>query len=277
MRPLWQYKNWPFLIGKDIGQAVFRRYSYGNEKRVCFVAGVQRSGTNMMMNVIERHPDTYVFKEGDSRAYDEFMMRAIFRIRMLVDETIPTFVIVKALHEAHDLYWMLDFFEGSKVLWMYRDYVDVINSNQRNFDNSRNFIDEIVEDPRRGFWRGLGMTDETLAIIREHYTDDLDNNSAQALFWYYRNQLFFDQNLDKDSRSLLIKYEPFVTNSAKYIDFISEFIGLEPKKDIIRKVHSSSIRKNISPDIRSDVATLCDGMRDRLDAVFEEKVERILA
>lgn len=276
MRPLWQYRAWPFLVGKDLSQALVRRGSFSNEKQVCFVAGVQRSGTNMMMNVIERHPDTYVFKEGDPRAFDGFMMRAISHIEQLVEDSIPTFVIVKALHEAHDLYWMLDHFKGSKVVWMYRDYVDVINSNQRRFENPRNYLDEIVKDPRRGFWRGLGMTDETLATLRILYSEDLDDNSAQALFWYYRNQLFFDQKLDTDSRALLIKYEPFVSDSAKYNDFIAKFIGLEPKTDLIKKVHSSSIRKNTPPEVHPGVAKLCDSMRDRLDVVFEEKVERFL-
>lgn len=276
MRPLWQYKEWPFLIGKDIRQALFRKSSFGGEKRVCFIAGVQRSGTNMMMNALERHPDTYVYKESDPRVFDSFLMRPIYRVRTVVDATIPRYVVVKALHEAHDLYLLLDFFKGSNAIWMYRDYVDVINSNQRRFSSVRNYIDEIVQDPRRGIWRGLGMTDETLKTLRAHYDEDLDDNSAQALFWYYRNQLFFDQKFDSDERVLLIKYEPFVTNSAKYVGFVTDFLGLEPDDDLVERVHASSIRKNTPPEVRPDVAVLCDRMRDRLDAVFEEKVERFL-
>ena len=274
MRPLWQYKAWPFLIGKDINQTLVRRFSYAPDKKVCFVAGAQRSGTNMIMNVIERHPDTYVFKESDPRAFDGFMMRAISQIENLVDRTIPSIVVVKALHEAHDLYWMLDHFEGSKLVWMFRDYVDVINSNQRRFNDTRNYIDEIVKDPRRGFWRGLGMTDETLAIVREHYSEDLDNNSAQALFWYYRNQLFFYQNFDEDSRVLLIKYEPFVSEPLNYLDSIVRFVGLEADPNLVKTVHRSSIRKNEPPEIAANIVALCDGMRDRLDTVFRAKFEQ---
>ncbi len=230
----------------------------------------------MIMDVIERHPDSYVFKESDKRAYDDFEMRAIEYIRQLIDGVIPSFVLIKALQEAHDLYWMLDFFEGSKVIWMYRDYRDVVNSNMQRFKSKRNYIDEIVKDPRRGFWRGLGMTSETLSIVRQHYSDDLDDFSAQALFWYYRNQLFFDQHFDTDERSLLIKYEPFVKNAQKYVDFISEFVGLEPKQDIAKKVHSSSIRKSTSPNIRSDIALLCDQMQNRLDTVFNQQAGKIV-
>ncbi len=275
MRPLWQYKAWPFLIGKDIDQTLVRRFSYGPDKKVVFVAGAQRSGTNMIMNVIERHPDTYVFKESGPRAFDGFMMRAIFHIEKLVDGAIAPIVVVKALHEAHDLYWMLDHFAGSKLVWMFRDYVDVINSNQRRFKAQRNYLDEIVKDPRRGFWRGLGMTEETLSIVREHYSEDLDDNAAQALFWYYRNQLFFDQKFDKDDRVLLIKYEPFVTEPLNFLDRIVSFIKLEAEPALVKSVHSSSIRKNEPPEIPANIITLCDGMRDRLDGVFKAKFDQL--
>ena len=150
----------------------------------------------------------------------------------------------------------------------------MINSNQRRFNDTRNYIDEIVKDPRRGFWRGLGMTDETLAIVREHYSEDLDNNSAQALFWYYRNQLFFDKNFDEDSRVLLIKYEPFVSEPLNYLDSIVRFVGLEADPNLVKTVHRSSIRKNEPPEIAANIVALCDGMRDRLDTVFRAKFEQ---
>lgn len=102
MRPLWQYKEWLYLVGKDINQALVRRFSYGLEKRVVFVAGEQRFGTDM--NNIDRHPRTYVFKESDPRAFDDFMMRAGAHTENLVTKAITPDVVVKALHEAHDLY-----------------------------------------------------------------------------------------------------------------------------------------------------------------------------
>jgi len=275
MRPLWQYKAWPHLVGKDINQALVRRFSYGPEKRVVFVAGAQRSGTNMIMNVIDRHPDTYVFKESDPRAFDDFMMRAITHIENLVEKAITPVVVVKALHEAHDLYWMLDHFKSSKLVWMYRDYVDVINSNQRRFNDTRNYIDQIVKDPRRGFWRGLGMTPETLGIVRAHYTEDMDNSSAQALFWYYRNQLFFDQKFDADDRVLLVKYESFVTEPLQYLDNIVRFLELEADPKLIKTVHQASIRKNEPPAIPANIAALCDGMRERLDGVFQANLGKL--
>lgn len=273
MRPLRQYRKSPFLISKDLNQFLLRRDSFSKEKKICFVTGVQRSGTNMMMDLIERHPDTYVYKESDSRAFDDYMLRTISYIKKLLKKTIPTHIIIKALSEAHDLYWILDVFGDAKVIWIYRDYPDVINSNQRQFSLKRNYLDEIVKDPRRGFWRGLGMTEETLAIVRAHYDKDMNDESAQALFWYYRNQLFFDQKFDMDPRVILIKYEPFVMDPSKYIDFIFDFIGLVPKKNLVKQVHSTSIRKNEAPSIRPDIVELCDGMRVRLDGVFEKKVK----
>lgn len=231
----------------------------------------------MILYVLERHRDTYIFKESDPRAYDHFSMRPIVQIEKLIENTPAQLIALKAVLEAHDLYWMLDYFNKTKLIWMYRDYSDVINSSSKRFDNSRNYIDEIVEDPRRGFWRGQGMTNETLSILRAHYTKDISDNSTQALFWYYRNQLFFDQNFADDDRVLLIKYEAFVEDPRKYILQILKFIELEPRQDVIKMVHSRSIKKNSPPKIDDDIAKICTNMLERLDSVFQERVEKQLS
>src|SRR5688572_22752173 len=44
--------------------------------RLCvFVAGVHRSGTNMMMDILERSWETDVLHESDSRAFEDNLMR----------------------------------------------------------------------------------------------------------------------------------------------------------------------------------------------------------
>ena len=275
MRPWRQYANAPFLLGKDVRQALFRRGARGGAKQVCFVAGVQRSGTEMLMDAFERHADTYVFHERDPRAYDDYEMRQVDMVRDLVNGVAPAVVIVKALCESQDLYWMLDFFGDAKVVWMYRDYRDVINSNARSRTfkfGGRNYIDEIVRDPRRGFWRGRGMTAETLAAIRAEYSPDIGNETALALFWYYRNMLFFDQSFDRDDRCLLLSYEKLVADSAGVGSRVQAFAGLDPDPRIFGHVHAGSLGKNAPPKITPGAEKLCREMLARLDAACAAKM-----
>ena len=46
-----------------------------SQKLTVFVAGVQRSGTNMLMDALERSFETDVYHERDPRAFDNYLMR----------------------------------------------------------------------------------------------------------------------------------------------------------------------------------------------------------
>jgi hypothetical protein len=277
MRPWRQYKDTPFLLVKDARQSLFRRGQYDRTKLVCFVAGVQRSGTEMLMAAFDRHPDTYVFHERDPRAYEDYEMRAVSRMRELVNGVAPTVVIVKALCESQDLSRLLDAFDDARAIWMYRDFRDVINSNLRSQTfrfAGRNYIDEVVQDPQRGGWRGRGMTAETLAAIRAEYSPDISNDTALALFWYYRNMLFFDQNLDQDDRCLLLNYERLVADPGTLGARVQEFARLPADTGIFSHVHGGSLKKNEPPAVTPGAETLCRDLMARLDRVCAEKTAR---
>ena len=55
----------------------------GGPPLTLLVAGVQRSGTNMVMDVLERSLETDVYHERDPRAFDNYEMRPLEVIRGL--------------------------------------------------------------------------------------------------------------------------------------------------------------------------------------------------
>ena len=57
------------------------------QKTVVFVGGIQSSGTNLMIDVLERSIETDVFHERDRRAFQNFQMRPPEVIRHLLDAT----------------------------------------------------------------------------------------------------------------------------------------------------------------------------------------------
>ncbi len=236
------------------------------DKRVLFVAGVQRSGTNMLMNVLERSTATDVFHEVDPRAYKDYELMQDL-VPQLIETSAAPFIVIKVLCELHDLRDLLDAYPGSRGVWIYRRYDDVVNSHIVKWNGMPDTVHQIVADGREAAgWRGRGMSDASLKLLNELHHPALDNPSACALFWMWRNQLFFDLALDQDERMRLINYETFVSNPAGHFPAIFEFFNLEYRTEHSSFVTARSIGKAAAPDISADVRKHCDALFERLDA-----------
>jgi hypothetical protein len=234
------------------------------EKRVTMVCGVQRSGTNMLMKVLEQSLETDVYHESDRRAFVSHQMRPPSTIRRLIEKSPARRIVIKALCEGDKISELLDLFAPANAIWMVRRYEDVINSNMKLWPGGRNQLDKIVLDRNAGVWRGRGMTDETHALIRRHYRPDMNDASALALFWYHRNQLLFDQRLDEDPRLLVLRYESLVQDPEGYGALIARFVDFGFMRNMVDFVFSDSVRKRPSPEIDSPIRSLCDEMLERL-------------
>ena len=238
-----------------------------------FVSGVQRSGTNMLMDILEASYETDVFHETDVRAFDDYAMREETVIESLIAQSNAPVVVVKALLEAHRVTGLMEHFAPAKALWMIRSFEDSVNSTVKRWPGNRNDIDRIVDDRDAGDWRGLGMTLETQEIVRKHYNPQMNDASANALFWYYRNQLYFDQRLDTEPRVLPVNYEELVSHPDLFVDSIATFLGIKATDRMRRVSHTESVRKSPAPDIAPDVHELCEAMQRRLDQAV--KAQRV--
>lgn len=251
------------LLAKKARQLV------GNAKPAScvFIAGRQRSGTNMLMDVLERSMETDVYHESDARAFDNYEMRPRPVIHQLIaDSRAPQFII-KALCESDQLKDLLDEFAPAKSVWMVRDYNDAVSSALVSFNNFAARVGRIAQDRLSSGWVGRGMSDETHALVRTLYTSEMDDATAAALIWYFRNILYFEQNLHQDKRLILAHYENMVT--APQIEFprIFDFLGLDYSPFVSRKVFASSIRRREPPAIAAPVRELCIALTQRLQAV----------
>jgi hypothetical protein len=238
-------------------------------KSCVFVSGVQRSGTNMLMDMLEANLETDVFHEIDARAFANYELRPVAVLRGLVDNSKARVVILKALLDGDRILDLLREFAPAKALWMVRSFYDCVNSNLRQWPGGRNMIDDLVANRDKAEWRGRGMTDETYGVVRDHYRPEMNNASAQALFWYYRNQLFFDQNLDRDPRVLALSYEDTVHRPDVVLKRIGSFLGISVTPQMETIGHAASIGKNARPDIDERIVGLCEVMQQRLKSVTD--------
>jgi len=240
-----------------------------------FVGGVQRSGTNMLMQILDASLETDVFHENDERAFDNYMMRERPIIHSLIVGSRASVVVVKALTEAHNFKALLDEFAPAKGLWMIRRFEDAVNSTLKRWPGIRNMLDELVFDRDAAGWRGRGMTDETHRAVRALYRFKMNDASANALFWYYRNQLFFDQELDRDARVLAVEYERLVQAPRAEVNRIAAFTGIRSTTRMRDVPHTESVGRDAPPTIEAEVRALCEAMQERLASAAAKLAVRV--
>ena len=174
---------------------------------VVWVAGVQRSGTNLLMKIFDRALDSDVFHETDARAFERYEMRPPAVIAALVARSKASRMVVKSLCELQRMSTLLDEFPDSRCVWVWRDASAVADSMVASFGNFLRQAHALARDPASMDWRGAGMSDATQRFLQEVVAQDLDERAAAALMWYYRNILFFEQGLHRDPRVRLVCYD----------------------------------------------------------------------
>lgn len=244
-----------------------------SKEECIFIAGMQRSGTNMVMDILERSLETDIYHERDQRAFDAYQMRERAVIHGLIDLSKAEYFIIKALCESQYLLSLLDEFEPSKALWVVRNFEDAVNSMVISFPGFAERIKLIAADRNACGWRGSEMSDETHAVIREYCNPAINEATAAALKWYYRNILFFEQDLDKDHRVKLVAYEQLVTQPIEEAQRIFQFLGPEFHPRVVRWVSPRSIRRRPPPDINKAVWALCDDLMQRFQRILERSEE----
>ena len=117
-------------------------------------------------------------------------------------------VAAKPLVESDRAVELMDAAAPVKAVWMLRHYRGVAQSSLRRFGESNSFEDlQPFCDPTR--WTGGPEVPsrETRETVTELMHEGLAPLDAAALFWWARNQLYFEQQLWRDERIRIIRYE----------------------------------------------------------------------
>jgi hypothetical protein len=241
-----------------------QRWGQGLPRTHVFVAGVQRSGTNMLMEVLEWSPHTDVYHETDPRAFDEYEMRDPAVIQALARQSKAPFFVVKSLCELDRVRWLLDAFAPAKAIWIVRDYHDSSNSAVRSFPNFVPQMKRLSKNKGSDGWRGRGMSDATQALLRRVVDLGPSEADGAAMMWFYRNVLFFEQTLHEDSRVAVQCYEDWVRHPQAKLDSLCRFLGLPSCGPwMTRYIHATSVRRTQRPALLPEVESACAGLMAR--------------
>jgi len=237
-----------------------------------FVAGMQRSGTNMLMEILEWSAHTDVYHETDPRAFVRYGMRTRPVLHTLAESSAAPFFIIKSLCELDQLAELMEEFPPAKTLWLVRAFDDSVNSAIRSFGNFALQLHRLAKDKNGNGWRGRGMSDETQSILVRFDHPAINEASAAALMWYYRNILFFEQGLDGNPNLKLVLYEDLVTDPEATLRDILTFLGIPDWSPwLSRYIHSGSIKKPPQADVEPDILAVRDDLAARFARLKHNK------
>lgn len=232
-----------------------------------FVAGMQRSGTNLLMDVLDASLATQVFHETDPRAFERYEMRDAAVIRQLAQACPAPVFVIKALCELDRIRVLMDAFTPAKTLWMVRDWRDSAASAVKSFGNFVPQWQRLAQGDASD-WRGRGMSAATRELLAALHRADASEAEGAAVMWFYRNVLFFEQRLAADPRVRLVFYEDLVQQPAREVAAVYGFLGL-PGFDaaVAGRIHARSVRHRVPEGISPAVAGLCDELLARFRAL----------
>jgi hypothetical protein len=250
-------------------QQLYRTPHPSQKKVPVFILGCNRSGTNMVCGAIGNSPHGWDYKESEfSLAFNAYYLRADWLIEQLIQLTPAPIVSFGSILDSQFAGDLLDRFEGAKAIWIYRRYEDVANSCARMQWGPH--LKNLVRWVARGELEKLGargnhISNETIQLFGRLFREDISNEDSACLYWYMRNQLYYELNLYKDARVLLVQYEDAVLNKEDAFQRIFSFLDFPYDPNVINDIFASSVGKHPQPAIGSAIREVCDALQTRLD------------
>jgi hypothetical protein len=247
-----------------------------SERHVVLIFGCQRSGTTMVQQTfLDRSWRVLILEEHDRRlvgpspgpeatAWQDYPT-VLGRIRRLPFEV----VAAKPLVESASATALMDAGGAVKAVWMLRHYLPVARSNVNRFGMDNPYRDlQPIRSRDTLDWRYRGTSEETWETVTTLLNRRLTPFDAAALFWWTRNQLYFDQRLGEDDRIRILRYERACNHPGEVIQSLSNHIGLAlPSGSIAARVRAQPPPETSGLD--ADVERLCRKLWDSFEGCPE--------
>jgi hypothetical protein len=267
------FRRRTLALAKRLARSIVR--ARPDERHVVLIFGCQRSGTTMLQQTfLGRSWRVFILEEHDRRlvgpgpgetTWQEYST-VLERIRRLPFEV----VAAKPLVESASATALMDAAGAVKAVWMLRHYPEVAQSNVSRFgvDNPYRDLEPIRSRDARD-WRYRGATEETCETVAALLNRELTPFDAAALFWWTRNQLYFDQRLWADDRIRILRYERACNQPDEVIRSLSDYIGLAlPPGSITPRIRAHPFPPE-TRELDPDVERLCKKLWDSFEGCPE--------
>ncbi len=247
---------------KSLTRSLRRR----QESQPILIAGMQRSGTTMMMDVFHFRKDVGVFDEArNSPVFEDFRIRSLSVLKASLGLMRLPFSVYKIICDSHQIDSFLDGLPGARVVWVYRDPVDNAASQMKKFAQPVAAVRKVAKGEEGGGWLAEGVSPEAMLQVQSLPYEELSDFDWCGVNWWLRNLLFFENRLETNDSVLLLRYEDLARNPLVEMRRICDFCQLPEDHRSLRFVHSRSVRKAEGESFHPAVASLCAGLLEQLD------------
>ena len=238
------------------------------DTRLIFIFGCQRSGTTIVQKIIALNPGVKIYGEGDKPYF--FQAGAKDKNRLIKDKDVlnelklepHNQIILKPLYDSQRAEKLIDEFEKSKGVLVFRNYKDVINSHLQFYkQNAKDYLRPLFISDNSS-WLNEVITKDVKAIIDNYDIDELSASDLYALFWLVRNSLYFQ--VEHNSNVFLLNYDQLLENPSSILMGMCKFVDL-PFHDF----YSSSIRvgsgaKKLNIKLLPEIELECEHLYKKL-------------
>jgi hypothetical protein len=254
----WRKWRWRRVHGVDVGTAM-----------PVWLVGVQRSGTNMVVRGLEESPEVEVHNENDGAAFDRFRLRPDPVLRKIILDSRHRYVLFKPLCDSHrvDELLALDTPTAGRAIWAYRGVDGRVRSALAKFgDTNLRVLTDIAAGRAGDMWQAQRLSPASVDLIQSFDWASMSPASAAALFWYVRNNLYFDLGLDRRGDVLLSSYDALVADPEAGTRRMASFLGLAWDRDLADHIERRDGGRPAPVELDPRVRRLCDDLEERLAA-----------
>jgi hypothetical protein len=229
-----------------------------------FIMGCGRSGTTMLINIFHRDHRAEALDENDPRIARDYML-VFDRIPAAIIASKAPVLIMKPILNSFDALYLLKTYDNSKVIWVLRDYKDMIASSIKKFGTVvSDWMKDLILHGKGDNWLSRGVPIKTREMIYGMGTLELTPYDWMALVWWSVNRSVILDRLSDCDRFLLVQYEAIVRNPEAMLKSVYEFVGLQYHKKTTRYIHAASIGKGVAIGLHPYVESLCQDLANAL-------------
>jgi len=237
----------------------------GAKSRPVFILGCGRSGTSMLLARLARSWRVEAFNEDRSEAFVNFRLKDLKAIKGLIESSRASLVIFKPILNTHQSRELLDSFPDAKIVFVYRQFDDVINSSLKKFglDNRISHVHSWVKNAFEEF-ANQPPPQDTQDYVRSIWRQDLSVEEGAAIYWLFYNRLYFDLGLYDHPRVRLAQYERLVVEPEVEFMALAGFLGMPFRASMVKGIKTSSIGRDPTPALTHGLRDECEHLMDRL-------------
>lgn len=267
-----QSPEWRARAASRVGKKLLG-FARGNpSKSPVLIAGLQRSGTTMLMNIFHLHPETDVFDEArESKAFFDFRIRSVDIVRQVIADGHFRFPCFKVIADSHVLPTIMRGLPDAKVIWMYREHSANAASRLKKFHHATAAIRAVCEGRLGGGWFAEGVSTAIRRSLQSLDRSGFSDFDYACLVWWARNQIYFDLGLAAEPRVRLLRYETLVVDPKSTMNGLFRWLDMPSSGQSMRFVHAQSLFKRDLPSLDPQVEMLCSGLQQRLDDTYERQ------